>query len=114
VTDLGTRKAVIAVAAVAMLIAIGVFVVARLGGGRTIASLTNNSEYCTADAGGQVTLDLDQMANAATIGAVGIRRGAPERAVVIALAAALQESKLRNLSGGDRDSLGLFQQRPSQ
>jgi hypothetical protein len=54
------------------------------------------------------------MANAATITAVGVRRGMPERAIVVALAAALQESKLENLEDGDRDSLGLFQQRPSQ
>jgi hypothetical protein len=63
---------------------------------------------------GAVSLDADQMANAATIAAVGLRRDLPPRALVIALAAALQESKLRNLSYGDRDSLGLFQQRPSQ
>jgi hypothetical protein len=62
----------------------------------------------------EVDLDPDQMANAATISAVGIRRGVPQRAVVVALATALQESKLRNLGGGDRDSIGLFQQRPSQ
>lgn len=60
-----------------------------------------------------VTLDPDQMANAATIAAVGIRRKLPEQAVVVALATAFQESKLRNLRGGDRDSVGLFQQRPS-
>ncbi|HET8683920.1 MAG TPA: hypothetical protein VFM54_18925 [Micromonosporaceae bacterium] len=69
---------------------------------------------CTVQAEGTVTLDWEQMANSATIAAVGIRRGLPERAVVVALATALQESKLRNLSGGDRDSVGLFQQRPSQ
>ena len=40
--------------------------------------------------------------------------GVPDRGIVIALAAALQESSLRNLSHGDRDSVGLFQQRPSQ
>ena len=40
-------------------------------------------------------------------------RGLPDRAVVIALATAQQESRLRNLDYGDRDSLGLFQQRPS-
>ncbi|MGW3497875.1 heavy metal transporter [Streptomyces sp. NPDC001020] len=56
----------------------------------------------------------DQAANAATISAVGTTRGMPERAVTIALATALQESGLRNLEHGDRDSLGLFQQRPSQ
>jgi hypothetical protein len=63
---------------------------------------------------GQVSLDADQMASAATIAAVGIRRDVPSRAIVVALATAFQESKLRNLTYGDRDSLGLFQQRPSQ
>ncbi|MFI9647220.1 heavy metal transporter [Streptomyces sp. NPDC052040] len=56
----------------------------------------------------------EQAVNAATISAVGTTRGLPERAVTIALATALQESGLRNIEHGDRDSLGLFQQRPSQ
>ncbi|MEV5100316.1 heavy metal transporter [Streptomyces massasporeus] len=56
----------------------------------------------------------EQGVNAATITAVGTARGLPERAVTIALATALQESALRNIKHGDRDSLGLFQQRPSQ
>ncbi|MFJ4976250.1 heavy metal transporter [Streptomyces coeruleorubidus] len=56
----------------------------------------------------------EQAVNAATIAAVGDGRGLPERAVTIALATALQESALRNINHGDRDSLGLFQQRPSQ
>jgi hypothetical protein len=56
----------------------------------------------------------EQAVNAATISAVGTSRGLPERAVTIALATALQESGLRNITHGDRDSLGLFQQRPSQ
>ncbi|WP_343308335.1 hypothetical protein, partial [Streptomyces sp. SID5770] len=55
----------------------------------------------------------EQASNAATISAVGTTRGLPERAVTIALATALQESALRNIGYGDRDSLGLFQQRPS-
>ncbi|MBW8736153.1 MAG: heavy metal transporter [Streptomyces turgidiscabies] len=55
----------------------------------------------------------EQAVNAATITAVGTARGLPERAVAIALATSLQESGLRNLPHGDRDSLGLFQQRPS-
>ena len=38
----------------------------------------------------------------------------PARAATIALATAYQESDLYNVEGGDRDSLGLFQQRPSQ
>jgi hypothetical protein len=69
---------------------------------------------CRVRAGGEVTLDFVQMANAATITAVGVRRDMPERAIIVALAAALQESKLENREDGDRDSLGLFQQRPSQ
>ncbi|MEU8435076.1 hypothetical protein AB0F18_19545 [Streptomyces sp. NPDC029216] len=56
----------------------------------------------------------EQASNAATIAAVGISKGLPDRAVTIALATAMQESGLRNLDHGDRDSLGLFQQRPSQ
>ncbi|MFD3733447.1 heavy metal transporter [Streptomyces sp. NPDC058632] len=56
----------------------------------------------------------EQAVNAATITAVGTARDLPERAVTIALATALQESALRNIDFGDRDSLGLFQQRPSQ
>jgi hypothetical protein len=60
------------------------------------------------------TLELDQTAHATTIAAVAKRMGMPNHAVTVALATALQESKLRNLDYGDRDSLGLFQQRPSQ
>jgi len=56
----------------------------------------------------------EQAVNAATITAVGTGRGLPERAVAIALATSIQESGLRNITHGDRDSLGLFQQRPSQ
>ncbi|MPQ98539.1 hypothetical protein GB931_11545 [Modestobacter sp. I12A-02628] len=61
-----------------------------------------------------ITLTTAQAANAATIAAVARVRGLSDRATVIALATALQESRLRNLDYGDRDSLGLFQQRPSQ
>ena len=69
---------------------------------------------CVVRADGEVALDAVQMANAATISAIGVSRKMPERAVVVALATALQESKLENIEHGDRDSLGLFQQRPSQ
>jgi hypothetical protein len=63
---------------------------------------------------GVVQLSPDQMANAATISAVGTSRSLPQRAITIALATAMQESHLENLPEGDRDSVGLFQQRPSQ
>jgi cell wall-associated NlpC family hydrolase len=56
----------------------------------------------------------EQSTNAATIVAVGKQMHVPEHGLVTAIAAALQESGLRNLDHGDRDSLGLFQQRPSQ
>jgi len=68
--------------------------------------------HCTV-AGLSMTLTSEQVTNAATIAQVARDRGLPERAVVIALATAQQESRLRNLDYGDRDSLGLFQQRPS-
>ncbi|WP_225846193.1 heavy metal transporter [Streptomyces sp. HPF1205] len=70
---------------------------------------------CTVTAeAGTLALTLEQASNAATIAAVAASRGLPERAVTIALATSMQESRLRNLDHGDRDSLGLFQQRPSQ
>ncbi|MFB4310593.1 hypothetical protein [Actinomadura sp. GTD37] len=63
---------------------------------------------------GTMPLDLEQAANSATIAAVAFRKRLPERAAVIAYATAIQESHIRNLPGGDRDSVGMFQQRPSQ
>nr|WP_223244193.1 hypothetical protein [Streptomyces sp. CBMA156] len=72
------------------------------------------AEECTVKtAAGSGTLELPQAANAATIAAVARSRALPDRATTISLATAMQESKLRNLAGGDRDSIGLFQQRPS-
>jgi hypothetical protein len=59
-------------------------------------------------------LKPDQLLNASIIVDVAMRRGLPEQAVVVALATAQQESKLTNLDYGDADSVGLFQQRPSQ
>lgn len=58
--------------------------------------------------------DTEQVSNVAIIITVGNARGVPQWGWVVAVATALQESGLRNLSGGDRDSIGLFQQRPSQ
>lgn len=70
---------------------------------------------CVAEVDGQrVELDLEQAENASLIAAISVQRGLPARAASIALATAYQESDLYNLDHGDRDSLGLFQQRPSQ
>jgi cell wall-associated NlpC family hydrolase len=62
----------------------------------------------------RIPWDTSQRAVAATIVAVGVAKNIPPRGQVIAVATAMQESGLRNLPGGDADSLGVFQQRPSQ
>jgi hypothetical protein len=106
------RKPLVLIALIALAASLGVVAVVRsFDGGIKLPTL---GPECTVRADGEVTLDSVQMANAATITAVGVRRKMPEQAVVIALATALQESKLENLDEGDRDSIGLFQQRPSQ
>lgn len=75
----------------------------------------SNPEGCQANVGSQrVYLSTEQAENATIIAALGVERGLPARAVSIALATAYQESKIRNLPAGDRDSIGIFQQRPSQ
>ncbi|MFM9578143.1 C40 family peptidase [Streptomyces caniscabiei] len=73
------------------------------------------------DGGGKGTVSVpgledpaEQIPNAKTIQATGVAMNLPARGQIVALATALQESGLRNLTYGDRDSLGLFQQRPSQ
>ena len=77
--------------------------------------LTEPSNRCVvASRGGRYAIDAEQAKLATTIAAVGKRRGLPNHAVTVALATALQESGLRNLQGGDLDSVGMFQQRPSQ
>ena len=76
---------------------------------------TWGGQTCQATASGRsATFTPEQMANAATIVGIAAKRGLPARAATIAVATAIQESKLRNIEYGDRDSLGLFQQRPSQ
>ena len=106
------KKPVVVVALLALLAVFGVAVVISSVDGPI--RLPQLGPECLVRADGEVALDLVQMANAATITAVGMRRKMPEQAVVIALATAFQESKLENLDTGDRDSVGLFQQRPSQ
>lgn len=58
-------------------------------------------------------LNDERRQNARIIVDVGRSLGVPDYGIVIALATAMQESSLRNINWGDRDSLGLFQQRPS-
>jgi len=58
-------------------------------------------------------LSDEMAANVRLIIRTGQNLGVPDRGIVVALAAAMQESGLRNLNYGDRDSVGMFQQRPS-
>jgi cell wall-associated NlpC family hydrolase len=79
-----------------------------------VASAAPGALECTGISSGPVVdLDADQAGNARLIVAVGQQRSVPERGLLVALMTAMQESTLRNLDYGDRDSLGLFQQRPS-
>lgn len=63
---------------------------------------------------GKYTVDNAQAVSAATVGGVAFSRDLPQSAVTIAYATVWQESAFYNVEYGDRDSLGLFQQRPSQ
>ncbi|MFI5522828.1 heavy metal transporter [Streptomyces platensis] len=100
-----------AAAAVAVLIGLAGYLVVQY------VTAGPGAPQCTVLAEGdakEYELSPEQAANAATISAVASSRGLSERAVTIALATAMQESGLRNIDFGDRDSVGLFQQRPSQ
>jgi hypothetical protein len=98
---------------VLVLFAAGLVVAGVLGARGLMHNL--GGPQCQATALGQnVTFNPSQTAYAATIDAVAEKRGLPARAATIGIATAIQESKLRNLTYGDRDSVGLFQQRPSQ
>lgn len=91
------------------LVGLGIYLLHRLGS----LPLFNASQCTAVDGSTSFTYQLEQMQNASTIAAVGVKLGVPTFGIEIAEATALQESKLYNINGGDRDSLGLFQQRPS-
>ena len=82
---------------------------------RNLTEPVPGQQRCVATANNKsAVLDLDQAHFASIIAGVAVRRGLPPRAASIALATAYQETGIRNLDYGDRDSVGLFQQRPSQ
>ena len=100
-----------------LLLAVTAVVVAgaAIGINALLSSVAPVAPSCTLGTGANaLQIEPEQAADAATIAAVAKRRGLPDHAVTIALSAGLQESKLFNVDYGDRDSLGLFQQRPSQ
>ncbi|WP_425548396.1 hypothetical protein [Brachybacterium paraconglomeratum] len=96
-----------------------VLVFAGIAGGSYVAlqrygSPAHEGTCVAAGLGTSHRYSTERAANAALISATAVDRQLPPRAASIALATAFQESQLRNIDYGDRDSLGLFQQRPSQ
>ena len=110
------RFAVVAVTPVLTVLTVPLIAV----GAGVLDPSTTATDECTNDpvqpgtrlsTGQPETLDASQIANAQIIDAVGNSLSVPSRGRIIAIATAIQESRLRNLTWGDRDSLGLFQQR---
>jgi hypothetical protein len=107
----GSRLGCAALTALVLLAGAVSVVVWALGGSRPDAA----SRRCTATVDGTAwVLAAHPGDNAALIALTAVERGLPARAATIGLATALQESRLINIDYGDRDSIGLFQQRPSQ
>ncbi len=107
----GDRRSATAAGIVIVLIAATIGYLALRPSPQTVPRPT----ACVAGPGGHgLQLTVGQAAIAATIAGVASQRHMPSRAVAIAYATALQESKLANLHYGDRDSVGVFQQRPSE
>jgi cell wall-associated NlpC family hydrolase len=106
----------IGAAGLAVVLAIPILIGHGVSG--TVAAVlgdSTSSVHCALTGGIRVPgYGAEQLANAAVIVAVGKQLNVPERGQVVAIATAMQESTLGNLDHGDRDSLGLFQQRPSQ
>jgi len=110
------RAAVLGVAAVV----VALVVVAAVGvhgwlRDRGVVAPLPGEERCVATVKGRsVVLDLDQAHYTAIVVGLSVRRGLAPRAGSVAMATVYQETGIRNLDHGDRDSVGLFQQRPSQ
>ena len=103
------RRLVPVILVAALGLGVGIYVAARH------APQILGESGCTAGTGGSaVALDPEQAEIAATIAGVAHQRGMPPRAVTVAYAAAMQETHLHTLNYGDRDSVGIFQQRPSE
>jgi hypothetical protein len=94
-------------------LAVGVYLVVR-SLGPVIGPVLIGSGCSAASPHQSVLLDTQQAGIAATIAGVAHQQSMPRAAVTIAYATAMQESKLHDLTYGDQDSVGVFQQRPSQ
>lgn len=87
--------------------------VAAIGGMLPQQMTTGPCQVLTSSTGADTDLSGEQHHNAEIIAGVGKTMGIPPQGWTVAIATAMQESQLRNVQYGDRDSLGLFQQRPS-
>lgn len=113
----GTSWAALAVVVavfLASLVVLGGAVFAGLGGALGAGCAGDGGPGGGAQQVGPRAWSAEQMTNAQTIVQGAVDEALPKRAAVIALSAAIVESQLENVGFGDRDSLGLFQQRPSQ
>lgn len=105
----GVKRATRATLVLALLVSVGGYIALR----HSVPVLEPAS--CAAEGAGQpISLTVTQAGIAATIAGVARDQRVPRRAVTIAYATALQESKLTNPRSGDLDSVGVFQQRPSE
>lgn len=107
------RRPLIVLTVIAVLLAVGAYAAYTVYQRFVTQVLTVPG--CQAGTGNNaVPLDFQQAADAATIAGVAAREHLPSQALTIAYATAFQEAKLENPDYGDRDSVGVFQQRPSQ
>lgn len=112
---IGRRVAGSVAALLVLAVAVAITAGAWLRENRQIAPLAFEQRCVATNApGDQVVLTLTQAHWAAIVAGVGVREEVGVPGITIALATVYQESGIRNLDYGDRDSLGLFQQRPSQ
>jgi hypothetical protein len=105
----GAKRVTRATMVLALLLTVGGYVALRHS-----VPVLEPASCDVAGAGQPVSLEIGQAGIAATIAGVAQHRALPPYAVTVALATALQESKLTNLRSGDLDSVGVFQQRPSE
>lgn len=114
-TTRATRRGIGCLVLALVLVLGGIVATVALLRNRGLAVPVPGQQRCVATAGDRsVTLSLEQAHLTSIIVGLSVRRGLAPRAASIAMATAYQESGIRNLTGGDRDSVGLFQQRPSQ
>jgi hypothetical protein len=107
------RRPLIAIIVIAVLLGVGAY--AAYSVYQRFVTQVLTVPGCQAGTGqNAIALDFGQAADAADIAGVAAREHLPAQALTVAYATAFQESKLENLTYGDRDSVGIFQQRPSQ